>query len=333
MTGIDPIKLRRRNLIKSSAMPYKTAVGTTIDSGEFETVLDKALALADHDGFKQRRREAAKRGKYRGFGISCMLEHAGGFPLEGDRAELSRRRAPRARPQRAVDRPGPRHRVQSHAGGTAGHQAGADRAPARRLRDGDRGLRVGRLALRDDGEPCADQDRRGAADQGQDDRRHRAGNGGNRHRISRRAFRRGRDRSQHHPVRSRRPRQGDEEARRNPRRPRHQDQCGNAADISQRLPHRRGRDRSEDRRDGARGLCRGRRLRPPAQHHDRRGPDPRLHRPGPGPGDDGERGVRQLRRAAGHRLVHGLRDAARRRHALVQGRDPLRCRRRPIRSA
>ena len=92
VTGIDPVKLRRRNLIKSSAMPYKTAVGTTIDSGEFETVLDKALALADHDGFKQRRREAAKRGKYRGFGISCMLEHAGGFPLEGHRAELSRRR-------------------------------------------------------------------------------------------------------------------------------------------------------------------------------------------------------------------------------------------------
>jgi carbon-monoxide dehydrogenase large subunit len=83
VTGIDPVKLRRRNLIKSSAMPYKTAVGTTIDSGEFETVLDKALALADRDGFKQRRREAAKRGKYRGFGISCMLEHAGGFPLEG----------------------------------------------------------------------------------------------------------------------------------------------------------------------------------------------------------------------------------------------------------
>jgi carbon-monoxide dehydrogenase large subunit len=82
VTGIDPVKLRRRNLIKTSAMPYKTAVGTTIDSGEFETVLDKALALADYDGFKQRRREAARQGKYRGFGISCMLEHAGGFPLE-----------------------------------------------------------------------------------------------------------------------------------------------------------------------------------------------------------------------------------------------------------
>jgi aerobic carbon-monoxide dehydrogenase large subunit len=83
LTGIDPVKLRRRNFIKPSAMPYKTAVGTTIDSGEFASVLDKALALADYDGFKQRRRAAAKLGKYRGIGISCMLEHAGGVPLEG----------------------------------------------------------------------------------------------------------------------------------------------------------------------------------------------------------------------------------------------------------
>jgi carbon-monoxide dehydrogenase large subunit len=82
VTGIDPVKLRRRNLIKPSKLPYKTAVGTVIDSGDFETMLDKALALADYDGFKQRRREAQKRGKYRGLGISCMLEHAGGFPLE-----------------------------------------------------------------------------------------------------------------------------------------------------------------------------------------------------------------------------------------------------------
>jgi aerobic carbon-monoxide dehydrogenase large subunit len=82
VSGIDPVKLRRRNLIRPSAMPYKTAVGTTIDSGEFEALLVKALALAGYEGFKQRRREAARRGIYRGLGISCMLEHAGGFPLE-----------------------------------------------------------------------------------------------------------------------------------------------------------------------------------------------------------------------------------------------------------
>src|SRR5207247_7912174 len=69
VTGIDPVKLRRRNLIKPKAMPYKTAVGTTIDSGDFEAILDQALALADADGFKQRRREAQRRGRYRGLGI------------------------------------------------------------------------------------------------------------------------------------------------------------------------------------------------------------------------------------------------------------------------
>src|SRR3954468_16593284 len=94
---IDPVKLRRRNLIRPSAIPYRTAVGTTYDSGEFEAVLDKALALADYAGFKQRKRESTRHGKYRGIGISCMLEHAGGMPLEsaaiqfpgGERAVLA----------------------------------------------------------------------------------------------------------------------------------------------------------------------------------------------------------------------------------------------------
>jgi aerobic carbon-monoxide dehydrogenase large subunit len=82
VTGIDPVKLRRRNLVKKSAMPYKTAVGTTIDSGDFAAVLDKALELADYANFKARRRQAQRRGKYRGIGVCCMLEHSGGSPTE-----------------------------------------------------------------------------------------------------------------------------------------------------------------------------------------------------------------------------------------------------------
>ena len=82
VTGIDPIKLRKRNLIKKSAMPYKTPVGTVIDSGDFAPMLDKALELADYANFKRRRREAERHGKYRGFGICCMLEHSGGSPTE-----------------------------------------------------------------------------------------------------------------------------------------------------------------------------------------------------------------------------------------------------------
>ena len=82
ITGIDPVKLRRRNLVRKSGFPYKTAVGTVIDSGDFEAILDKALELANYDDFKRRRRDAQKRGKYRGLGICCMLEHAGGSPIE-----------------------------------------------------------------------------------------------------------------------------------------------------------------------------------------------------------------------------------------------------------
>ena len=83
ITGIDPIKLRRRNLIPAKAMPYKTAVGTTYDSGDFATVVDKGLALADYEGFKTRRKEAKKRGMLRGLGICFVLEHSGGAPTEG----------------------------------------------------------------------------------------------------------------------------------------------------------------------------------------------------------------------------------------------------------
>jgi aerobic carbon-monoxide dehydrogenase large subunit len=83
VSGISPVELRRRNLIAPGAIPYKTAVGTTFDSGDFAPVLDKALKLAAHDGFEGRRKEAAKRGRRRGIGISCFLEHSGGMPTEG----------------------------------------------------------------------------------------------------------------------------------------------------------------------------------------------------------------------------------------------------------
>ena len=83
VTGIDRIKLRKKNLIPARAIPYKTAVGTTYDFGEFPVVFEKALALADVEGFKKRRKDALKRGKLRGLGFSCVLEHSGGAPLEG----------------------------------------------------------------------------------------------------------------------------------------------------------------------------------------------------------------------------------------------------------
>ena len=81
ITGIDSVRLRKKNLIPPSAMPFKTPI-QTYDSGDFPAIVDKALALADFDNFNKRKRESAKRKKLRGIGVSCMLEHAGAMPME-----------------------------------------------------------------------------------------------------------------------------------------------------------------------------------------------------------------------------------------------------------
>ncbi len=72
--GIDKIELRRRNHIRPDAFPYQAASGQTYDSGEFPAVLDKALALADWDGFAERKRASRARGRLRGRGIGQYLE-------------------------------------------------------------------------------------------------------------------------------------------------------------------------------------------------------------------------------------------------------------------
>jgi carbon-monoxide dehydrogenase large subunit len=82
-TGIDRIELRRRNLIPASRLPYKTAVGTTYDSGDFPAVFDAALTRADVAGFATRKAASEAAGKKRGLGVSCFLEIAGGQPGEG----------------------------------------------------------------------------------------------------------------------------------------------------------------------------------------------------------------------------------------------------------
>lgn len=81
ITGIDPVRLRKKNLIPPSAMPFKTPINT-YDSGDFPAIVDRALELADFDNFNKRRRESSKRKKLRGIGVSCMLEHAGALPME-----------------------------------------------------------------------------------------------------------------------------------------------------------------------------------------------------------------------------------------------------------
>jgi carbon-monoxide dehydrogenase large subunit len=81
--GIDPAELRRRNYIAPDAMPFKTGLTFTYDSGEFEKSMDMALQLADFAGFERRREEARTRGKLRGIGLSNTIERAAAQGFEG----------------------------------------------------------------------------------------------------------------------------------------------------------------------------------------------------------------------------------------------------------
>ena len=75
---VAPSELRRRNFIPPDAMPYKTALGLSYDSGDFAKNMDDALKTADYAGFKSRRAQAKARGRLRGFGIATYIEQCGG---------------------------------------------------------------------------------------------------------------------------------------------------------------------------------------------------------------------------------------------------------------
>jgi len=88
--GFDPVALRRQNFITPEAFPYKTALGTVYDRCESERLMNRALQVADHAGFEQRRQAAAQRGRLRGLGLSTFLESsgAGGAPKDQVRARF-----------------------------------------------------------------------------------------------------------------------------------------------------------------------------------------------------------------------------------------------------
>ena len=78
--GIEPAKLRRRNLIQPDAFPYQTPVVVAYDSGDYPKLLEAGLKHADHAGFAARREQSRARGMLRGIGISAYVEACGLAP-------------------------------------------------------------------------------------------------------------------------------------------------------------------------------------------------------------------------------------------------------------
>ncbi len=132
--GIDRVELRRRNHIRPEQIPYAAPSGMNYDSGDFPTLLDRALALADWDGFAARRAESRARGKLRGRGIGQYLEVTAPPAPEmgGIRFEDGRRRSPSSPARSTTARATPRRSRRCCATGWAcrSRRSGCCRATA-----------------------------------------------------------------------------------------------------------------------------------------------------------------------------------------------------------
>jgi carbon-monoxide dehydrogenase large subunit len=81
--GLDPVTIRRINLVRADQIPYFAASGQVYESGNFPKILDRALVLADWDGFCSRQAQAFKRGILYGRGICCHIDTTSGIrPFE-----------------------------------------------------------------------------------------------------------------------------------------------------------------------------------------------------------------------------------------------------------
>ena len=78
--GMDPVEVRRKNLIPAFSDGYEVATGVSYDSGNYEAALDMALGMIGYDDFRKEQAEARKQGRYLGVGLSTYVEICGMAP-------------------------------------------------------------------------------------------------------------------------------------------------------------------------------------------------------------------------------------------------------------
>jgi 2-furoyl-CoA dehydrogenase large subunit len=72
--GVDPVEIRRKNLIGREAFPYRTPTGGLYDSGDYQATLDKALAAAGYDDLRRQQARARAEGRYFGIGLALAVD-------------------------------------------------------------------------------------------------------------------------------------------------------------------------------------------------------------------------------------------------------------------
>jgi CO/xanthine dehydrogenase Mo-binding subunit len=90
---IDPVEVRRRNLIAKSEMPYVLGFDTlgtemSYDSGDYAGLLDKTLAAADWDKLQKELQRRRAGGETVGAGLAVFVEKSGLGPFDGVRVTV-----------------------------------------------------------------------------------------------------------------------------------------------------------------------------------------------------------------------------------------------------
>lgn len=90
--GIDPIEIRRRNLVKLADQPRTTMVGMVLEDITPAECLEKLLQAFDVSAFRKEQAEARKEGRYIGVGFATYIEPTGSAgsmaPMTGELAQL-----------------------------------------------------------------------------------------------------------------------------------------------------------------------------------------------------------------------------------------------------
>lgn len=72
--GMDPVEIRRRNLVRDDAYPCASPSGMRFEALSHHAALDKLLALMDHDTLRAEQAECRAKGVHRGIGFASFVE-------------------------------------------------------------------------------------------------------------------------------------------------------------------------------------------------------------------------------------------------------------------
>ncbi len=89
--GVDPVEIRRRNLLPADSFPHRSVMGPTYDSGDYDAALSEALRLAGYEELRAEQAERRRRGDRMllGIGLAAYVEiTAGGNSREWGSVEV-----------------------------------------------------------------------------------------------------------------------------------------------------------------------------------------------------------------------------------------------------